>query len=55
MTANAEIAKKALEKCENLQVMIDISAGTLHGLRSSFQSNVSSQASQALRDAEVWH
>ena len=45
--------KKAIETCENLQAMIDIAAATLHSLRISLQSNPSSQASQAIREAEV--
>ena len=53
MTENEEKAKKAKDTCENLQVMIDISAKTLHSLRMSLQNNPSSQVSQALRETEV--
>lgn len=53
MSEAEEKAKKAIETCENLQVMIDISAKTLRSLREQLQSNPSSQVSQALREAEV--
>lgn len=52
-TGQEAARKKAIEACENLQAMIDISATTLHSLRLSLQSNPSSQANQALREAEV--
>lgn len=53
MSEAEEKMKKAVETCENLQDMIDISAKTLHSLRESLHKNPSSQASQALREAEV--
>jgi len=53
MSSDDESIRKAIETCDNLQMMIDISAKTLQGLRASLQSNPSSQASQALREAEV--
>lgn len=53
MSETEDKAKKARETCENLQVMIDISAKTLHSLRNALQNNPSSQVSQALRETEV--